>query len=158
MVRKTKRSIRWVNPHTKEAPLKNCAKRSASYGVGVKANKKPTVHTEQKFSGIHLIAEFWYGKIIEDPKKIREILITAVRKMNNSPLKVAIHKFQPQGITAVVLLAESHIALHSWPEFNYLAIDIYTCGDKATPEKALEYLKKEFQPKKVKIKKIKRGN
>ena len=128
MVKKTKRSIQWVI-----------------------ANRK------QKYSGIHLIAEFWYGKIIEDPKKIEKILIEAVKKAKNIPLKVAIHKFSPQGITGVVLLAESHIAIHTWPEFNYIAIDIYTCGDKANPQKALEYLKKEFQPKKVEIKKIKRG-
>jgi len=112
---------------------------------------------QTKYSGIHLIAEFWYGKVIEDPKRIKKILIKAVKEANNTPLKIAIHKFQPQGITGIVLLAESHIALHTWPENNYVAIDIYTCGDKGTPEKALEYLKKEFQPKKVEIKKIKRG-
>jgi len=128
MIKKTKRSIQWV----------------------VTPN-----HTQ--FAGIHLIAEFRYGKIINDPKKIKEILIEAVKKANNTPLKVVIHKFQPQGITGIVLLAESHIALHSWPEFNYIAIDIYTCGNKAAPEKALDYLQKQFQPKKVEIKKIKRG-
>ena len=127
MTKKTKRSIQWI-----------------------RENKK-------KYSGIHLIAEFWGGKDIESPKKIREILVKAVRKANNTPLEIAIHKFQPQGITGVILLAESHIALHSWPEFNYLAVDIYTCGNKSQPEKALEYLKKEFQPKKVEVKKIKRG-
>ena len=128
MTNKTKRSIQWV-----------------------KQTKK------LKYAGIHLLAEFWYGKIIEDPKEIKRILIEAVKKANNTPLKVTIHKFQPQGITGIVLLAESHIALHSWPEFNYIAIDIYTCGNKAAPEKALDYLQKQFQPKKVEIKKIKRG-
>jgi S-adenosylmethionine decarboxylase proenzyme len=128
MFQKTKRSIQWVIENRK-----------------------------RKYSGIHLIAEFWYGKNIEDPKKIKEILIGAVKEANNTPLKVAIHKFQPQGITGIVLLAESHIALHTWPEFNYTAIDIYTCGDKANPEKALKYLKQELQPKKVEIKKLKRG-
>jgi S-adenosylmethionine decarboxylase len=111
----------------------------------------------QKYAGIHLLAEFWGGKIIENPKKIEKILITATKKSGNTPLEVTIHKFSPQGITGVVLLAESHIALHSWSEFNYLAIDIFTCGDKAKPEKALEYLKKKFKPKKVQIKEIKRG-
>ena len=111
----------------------------------------------QKYAGIHLLAEFWGGKIIENPKEIEKILITAAKKSGNTPLEVTIHKFSPQGITGVVLLAESHIALHSWSEFNYLAIDIFTCGDKAKPEKALEYLKKKFKPKKVVIQKIKRG-
>jgi len=110
-----------------------------------------------KYAGIHLIAEFWGGKIIEDSKKIEKILIEATKKSGNTPLEVTIHKFSPQGITGVVLLAESHIALHLWSEFNYLAIDIFTCGDKAKPEKALEYLKKKFKPKKVVIQKITRG-
>ncbi|MFH1462548.1 MAG: adenosylmethionine decarboxylase [bacterium] len=128
MILKTKRSIQWVADNLKI-----------------------------KYFGIHLIAEFWHGEIIEDPKRIKKILLQAVKEANNTPLKIAIHKFEPQGITGIVLLAESHIALHTWPEFNYVAIDIYTCGDKATPAKALEYLKGEFKPKKVEIKEIKRG-
>jgi S-adenosylmethionine decarboxylase proenzyme len=146
---KTKRSIQWVNPHTKFIRLKNCSGCSG-FGVGVKEKNR-------KYAGIHLIAEFWGGKIIEDQKKIGKVLISAAKKANNIPLEVTIHKFQPQGITGVVLLAESHIALHSWSEFNYLAIDIFTCGEKAMPYKALEYLKKVFKPKKVQVKEIKRG-
>lgn len=128
MFQKTKRSIQWV-----------------------------ILNRKQKYSGIHLIAEFWYGKNIEDPKELEKILIGAVRETNNTPLNIAVHKFQPQGITGIVLLAESHLAIHTWPEFNYTAIDIFTCGDKANPEKALEYLREVLQPKRVEIKKIKRG-
>jgi len=110
-----------------------------------------------KYPGIHLIVEFWGGKIIENPKEIERILIRAAKEAKNIPLKVITRKFQPHGITGVVLLAESHITLHSWPEINYLAIDIFTCGDKTFPYRALDYLKKKFKPKKTKIKKIKRG-
>ncbi|MBU4298855.1 adenosylmethionine decarboxylase [Patescibacteria group bacterium] len=110
-----------------------------------------------KYLGKHLIAEFWDGEIIENEKKLKKILLEAVKKAKNTPLEVVVHKFNPHGITAVVLLAESHIALHAWPEFNYLAIDIFTCGEKAMPEKALEYFKKVFKPKKVEIREIKRG-
>jgi S-adenosylmethionine decarboxylase len=128
MTGKTKRSIQWVKKSRK-----------------------------QKYAGIHLIAEFWNGKIIEDPKEIKKILIGSVKEAKSTPLEVAIHKFSPQGLTGVVLLAESHIAIHSWPEFNYMAIDIFTCGDQAKPRKALQYLKKIFKPKKVEIQEIKRG-
>jgi S-adenosylmethionine decarboxylase len=55
-------------------------------------------------------------------------------------------------------LAESHIAFHSWPEFGYLAIDIFSCGKNAKPEKALRYLKKILKPRKVEVSIIKRGN
>ena len=128
MAKKTKRSIQWVQKTDK-----------------------------QKYAGIHLIAEFWNGRIIEDPKKIEKILIEAVKKAKSAPLKVAIHKFSPQGLTGVVLLAESHIALHAWPEINYLAIDIFTCGNKAMPYKALEHFEKVFKPQKVEIKELRRG-
>jgi len=110
-----------------------------------------------KYAGIHLIAEFWDGKIIENSTEIEQILLEAAKRGGNTPLKVTIHKFSPQGITGVILLAESHIALHSWPEINYLAIDIFTCGEKAMPFKALECLKEVFEPKKIQIQKIKRG-
>lgn len=131
---KTKRSIQWI----KEKPS--------------------AVHAQQKYAGIHLIADFWGGKVTENSKNIERILIGATKAAENIPLKVSIHKFYPQGITGVVLLAESHIALHSWPEFDYLAIDIFTCGDKAKPYKALKYLRRRFKPKKVEIYKIERGN
>ena len=135
MVQKTKRSIQWV-------------KQSKHQNIRL---------SKSKYVGIHLIAEFWNGKNIDDPKEIKKILIEATKKANNIPLEVLIHKFLPQGITGVILLAERHIALHLWPEINYLAIDIFTCGEKAMPEKALKYLERKFKPKKTEIKKIERG-
>jgi len=128
MVEKTKRSTRWVK----------------------KSNR-------QKYAGIHLIVEFWNGKIIENQAELKKILWRAAKAANNTPLEFVVHKFQPQGITGVVLLAESHIAYHSWPEFHYAAIDIYTCGEKASPRKAIECLKKELRPRKIEIREFKRG-
>jgi S-adenosylmethionine decarboxylase len=128
MRKKTKRSIQWVQK-TKE----------------------------QKYAGIHLIVEFWQGKKINSSKKVEQLLLSAVKKAKSTPLKIIIHKFEPQGITGVVLLAESHLALHTWPEIDYIALDIFTCGDKSRPYKALDYLKKELKPKKVEITEVKRG-
>jgi len=110
-----------------------------------------------KYAGIHLIAEFWGGKVIESPKEIKKILITAAKKSKNIPLEVRTHKFLPQGLTGFILLAESHISIHTWPESDYTAIDIFSCGQKGKPYRGLEYLKKVFHPKKVRIKEIKRG-
>jgi len=112
----------------------------------------------QRYAGIHIVADFWLGKIIEDSKKIEKILLEAAKRGNNTPLKTTIYKFEPQGITGVILLAESHIALHLWPEYKYLAIDIFTCGNKAAPDKSLAYLKEVFQPERIEVKKIIRGN
>jgi S-adenosylmethionine decarboxylase len=127
MIVKTKRSIQWV-------PIKNT-----------------------KYAGVHLLAEFWYPKNIEDEKEIEKILIEAAKRSGSTPLEVIAHKFKPRGITGVVLLAESHISVHSWPEINYLAIDLFTCGNKAKPMKALEYLKEQYQPGRTEIKQIIRG-
>jgi len=127
MIQKTKRSIKWV--HEKK----------------------------RKYAGIHLIVEFWGAKVIENSKEIEKILILATKKTRSTLLKVAVHKFKPQGISGVVLLAESHMAIHYWPEFHYLAIDIFTCGNKSVPERALQYFEQRFKPKKIEIKRIKRG-
>lgn len=110
-----------------------------------------------EYAGIHIIAEFWGGNIIEDVRKIRKILIESAKRSKNTCLGVKIHKFSPCGITGFILLAESHISIHTWPELNYVAIDIFSCGTKTEPRKGLEYLKENFQPTKIRVKEIKRG-
>ena len=111
---------------------------------------------KEEIKFIHLIADFKTSHFIEDSQKIRRILWQAAKAANNTPLKTSIHKFPVQGVTGVVLLAESHIAIHTWPELNYIAVDIFTCGQKTQPYKALEYLKTAFNPYKVKVRLIKR--
>lgn len=143
MIQKTKRSIQWVKNKQPK-------------------NQSPQIATNDLYwgdncAGIHLIAEFWDGKVIEDKKELENILVQAAKEANSTVLEVKIHKFAPQGIAGVVLLAESHISFHSWPERGYAAIDIFTCGRKTNPSKALEYLKTKFQPKKVNAKEFKRG-
>lgn len=111
----------------------------------------------RNFYSLHLICDFKSPLFIEDPIKIKRLLWEAARVAHNTPLKATVYKFPNQGITGVVILSESHIALHSWPEYGYLAIDIFTCGKDTRPYAALEYLKKAFSPRKVKVKLIKRG-
>ena len=115
------------------------------------------IKEKNQFLGKHLIAEFWGVKIEEDMAKIEKILTEAARRTFSIPLEAVSHKFSPQGFSAVILLAESHIALHYWPEEEYLAVDIFTCGKRTDPQKGLEYLKEQFQPKKIEVQKISRG-
>tara|TARA_Y100000310_G_C20578844_1_gene761926 strand:- start:603 stop:920 length:318 start_codon:yes stop_codon:yes gene_type:complete len=103
------------------------------------------------------VADFWDGKIVEDKEELEQLLRKAAQAAQSEALQVSIHKFDPQGITGVVLLAESHIAIHTWPEINYSAIDIFTCGVKATPKEALKFLQDSLNPKKVDVKEMKRG-
>jgi len=149
-MKKTKRSTRWVIKQKKSQSKTSKKKKS-------NAEQIILLQGRQKYAGIHLIAEFWHGKNIEDPKKIKKILVEAVKIAKSVPLNMVIHKFSPHGLTGVVLLKESHIAIHTWPEIGYIAIDIFTCGNSAKQEKALQYLKKEFKPKKLEIKRIRRG-
>jgi len=65
----------------------------------------------------------------------------ALRLSNSTILRIIGEKFEPQGVTLLALLAESHCSLHSWPELGYAAIDLYTCGDTTNSHKAAEFLK-----------------
>ena len=110
-----------------------------------------------KYAGTHLLIEFWDSNVPQNPKKLEEVLKNASLEANTDPLETAIHKFDPQGITGVLVLSESHISIHDWPEIGYTSLDIFTCGKKSKPYKALEYLKKVFTPQKVEVQEIKRG-
>jgi len=109
-----------------------------------------------KRAGIHLICEFWQIQWINSTKKILKVLREAAKASGSKVVGESFYEFNPYGFSAIVLLAESHISLHYWPEYNYLAIDIFTCG-KTKPYKALEVLKKSFVPKNIQIVEIKRG-
>ena len=109
------------------------------------------------YAGTHVVADFWNGRIIESTAEIETLLRGAAAAANSTPLQVSIHTFAPEGITGIVLLAESHISIHTWPEINYIAVDVFTCGKDATPKKAIEFLKEALQPKKVKVQELRRG-
>ena len=79
---------------------------------------------------------------LNDESFIRCTLNKAAKLANANVLNLISNKFEPQGVTAIALLAESHLSIHTWPECNYAAIDIFTCGQNMKPENASQYLKK----------------
>lgn len=120
----------------------------------------PTWENPQKeisYAGTHYVADFWFAKIVEDEKELEELLMGAAKAAHSTPLKFTCYKFSPQGITGVLLLSESHIAIHTWPEIQYYAVDIFTCGKNSRPKEALEFFRKALNPKKVVMREIKRG-
>ncbi len=119
--------------------------------------EKKKIKSKNSHIGIHIVADFWGGKIIKSSHELKILLANAARRGNNTPLKFALHKFSPQGITGVVLLAESHISFHAWPEFAYTSIDIFTCGKNSKPEEVLKFFQKELLPKTMRVKRVKRG-
>ena len=112
-----------------------------------------------KLKNIQIIAEF-YGcnaDLISRAEKVKKIINRAIKKSNLTKLRSHYHQFRPSGVTGVVLLAESHITMHSWPEYNYIALDLFSCGDKAKAAAAYKQLVKDFRPAKVKKTVIMRG-
>ena len=77
---------------------------------------------------------------LNDESFLRCILSRASKLANATVLNLISNKFEPQGVTAIALLAESHISIHTWPESNYSAVDIFTCGQNMLPELASQYL------------------
>ena len=90
----------------------------------------------------HLLLELYRcdPEKINDESFLRCILNRAAKLANATVLNLISKKFEPQGVTAIALLAESHISIHTWPESNYSAVDIFTCGQNMMPELASQYL------------------
>jgi len=84
-----------------------------------------------------------YG-LLDDESHIRNVLANASTLAESTLLNISSHKFDPQGVTAVALLAESHISIHTWPENGMAVCDIFTCGDHTKPKKGVEYMKMMF--------------
>ena len=90
----------------------------------------------------HLLLELYRcdREKLNDESFLRCILNRAAKLANATVLNLISNKFEPQGVTAIALLAESHISIHTWPESNYSAVDIFTCGRNMLPELASQYL------------------
>ena len=112
--------------------------------VPKKDNKYQLINRQEEFflQSKHFLLELYgcnYEKL-NDESFLRCILNNAAKLANAKVLNLISNKFEPQGVTAIALLAESHISIHTWPESNYSAIDIFTCGQNMKPELASQYL------------------
>ena len=116
---------------------------------------------EQKLShkSKHFLLELYNcdREKLNDESFLRCILNKAAKLANATVLNLISNKFEPQGVTAIALLAESHISIHTWPESNYSAIDIFTCGQNMMPEVASEYLIKSLVAKEHSLRVIERN-
>lgn len=100
-----------------------------------------------KVVGKHAIYELLGGdpNLLDDEDFVKEALREAAAAASATLLGLITHKFEPQGVTAVALLSESHLSFHSWPEYGYASIDAFTCGDHTNPEAACHSLKYAFK-------------
>ncbi|MEX0647830.1 MAG: adenosylmethionine decarboxylase [Balneolaceae bacterium] len=94
---------------------------------------------------------------INDVSYIENSLIQATKASGATIISHNFHKFSPYGVSGVVVIAESHVAIHTWPEYNYAAVDIFTCGDTIDPWMIQEQLKEYFKSGNVSSMEMKRG-
>ncbi len=114
----------------------------------------PVVETE----GVHIIVEAsgCDPEVISDPKKIERIFKDAARHAKMTVKASYFFKFMPTGVSGAVIIAESHISIHTWPELGYAALDVYTCGD-SDPEKAVDYILERIGAKHAHVSEVRRG-
>ncbi len=112
-----------------------------------------------KSLGKHLLVEF-YGcnkKKLNDLKFVEDAMIAAAENAKATIVQDVFHKFSPHGISGVIVIAESHLAIHTWPEYGYAAVDLFTCGEKTDPWEAFYYLSEKFEAKIKTTLELKRG-
>lgn len=108
------------------------------------------------FAGTHLIIEVIGAEGLDDEERIRGAFRECVDVCGATLLHIHTHKFSPQGVSGVAVLAESHISVHTWPEIGYGAFDVFMCGE-AQPWKAIEVLRRTFNAGEVRVKELLRG-
>jgi S-adenosylmethionine decarboxylase len=96
--------------------------------------------------GKHCILELYDcdSSRLDDEAFLRNAITTAAKRAGATLLNLITHRFEPQGVTGLALLAESHISIHTWPESGYAAVDVFTCGDHTMPERACQVLWEEL--------------
>jgi len=114
---------------------------------------------KMKNLGRHILAEV-YGcnsDLLNDRDKVEEILVKAALEAGAEVREVAFHKFSPQGVSGVVVISESHLAIHTWPELGYAAVDVFTCGNRVNPWDACNFISQKFCAKQMSAKEVERG-
>lgn len=112
----------------------------------------PAAAPEPEVVGRQVLCDCWDCEAdLGDAAAVVAALREAVERARVTLLELFVHQFSPAGVTAVAVIAESHMFIHTWPEKRYVALDAFTCGDSAMPELACEVVRNAFRPKRFKI-------
>lgn len=109
--------------------------------------------------GRHILCEA-FGcdpELINDRQTVEDIMVQAALEAGAEVREVAFHQFSPQGVSGVVVISESHLAIHTWPEIGFAAIDVFTCGDSVDPWEACDFLVSRFKAQNATTTEVKRG-
>jgi S-adenosylmethionine decarboxylase len=147
--------------HKLNTPVENIDTNGPSHKQILKAKKPVNDHFKEKggikYAGEHLIIDVWDATHLDDLTLIEDTLRHAVEVSGATLLHIHLHHFTPTGgVSGVAVLAESHISVHTWPEKNYAAFDVFMCGD-TEPEKTISIFQKAFCSNKIEVKEILRG-
>jgi len=93
---------------------------------------------------------------LNDEKFLCETLETAANQVGAKIIRRVIQRFSPRGVSVILILAETHISIHTWPEYGYAALDIFICGEGKDPNVVWNVIKKALQPKSFRTKEIER--
>src|SRR5438445_13420610 len=109
--------------------------------------------------GRHLLLEMFDcdPDAINSLEAVKGALVEAAKRAQATIVDVVFHEFNPFGISGVVVIAESHLSIHTWPEYKYAAVDIFSCGDVLQPEVAASYLLEHFGPERTRVVDLQRG-
>ena len=109
--------------------------------------------------GRHILIEAYDcdPETLDDIQIVEEIMVDAALRAGAEVREVAFHKFSPQGVSGVVVISESHLSIHTWPEFGYAAVDVFTCGDKVDPIVAVDHIRDRFKARRALTSEVKRG-
>ncbi len=109
--------------------------------------------------GKHLLLELkgCDKEVLNDVSFLRSTMLAAARECGATVLGESFHQFSPQGVSGVVIIAESHLFIHTWPEYDYAAADIFTCGNSVEPERAAQVLMEKLGSKNHSIIELQRG-
>jgi S-adenosylmethionine decarboxylase len=107
-------------------------------------------------AGVHLIVDVHGGQGLDDIDLIEATLRRCVSAAQATLLHIHLHHFQPNGVSGVAVLAESHISIHTWPDAGYAALDVFMCGS-ASPDACVPVLREAFKAERVEVNEILRG-
>jgi len=109
--------------------------------------------------GRHLLLELFDCDVgmLNNLEAVKEVLVEAARRARATIVDVVFHEFNPFGISGVVVIAESHLSIHTWPEHRYAAADIFSCGAMLQPEEAAAYLVEQFGAERASVVELQRG-
>ncbi|WP_394699450.1 adenosylmethionine decarboxylase [uncultured Desulfobacter sp.] len=109
-------------------------------------------HSESGFAlGRHITLEYYdcASDVLFDKDRVEKVLLSAALESGATIISSSFHQFEPQGVSGVVIIAESHFTVHAWPEYDYAAVDIFTCADNIDLDKAVDSIKTQFSSRRV---------